>query len=82
RLTRELEGFSFVERVYPSDANFLLVKTTAPREIYSFLVERGIIVRDRSSVPRCDGCLRITVGGEQENDALLESLAIYKQNTL
>ncbi|MEN8157552.1 MAG: histidinol-phosphate transaminase, partial [Bacteroidota bacterium] len=42
RLTRELEGFIFVERVYPSDANFLLVKTTAPREIYSFLVERGI----------------------------------------
>ncbi len=78
RLTRELEGFRFVEKVYPSDANFLLVKTTAPREIYSFLVERGIIVRDRSSVPRCDGCLRITVGSEKENNTLLESLVNYK----
>lgn len=81
RLSSTLGSYRFVERVYPSDANFLLVKTDWPRELYSFLMERGIIVRDRSSVPLCEGCLRITVGTEKENNLLLEALQHYEQET-
>ena len=82
RLTGRLGSFGFVERVYPSDANFLLVKTDHPLEIYSYLMERGIMVRDRSSAPLCDGCLRITVGTEKENSILLDALQNYEQETL
>ena len=68
-----------MEKIYPSDANFLLVKMDQPMEVYTFLMDRGIIVRDRSSVPLCEGCLRITVGTESENNSLLETLALYGQ---
>ena len=79
RLAGQLPAFSFVRRIYPSDANFLLVKMDNPADVYKFLMERGIIVRDRSSVPLCEGCLRITVGTEAENKALLEALSAYDQ---
>ncbi len=61
-----------VEKIFPSDANFLLVKVDRPREIYDALIARGIIVRDRSHAPGCGGCLRITVGTPEENDKLME----------
>ncbi|MFH0759632.1 MAG: histidinol-phosphate transaminase [Bacteroidota bacterium] len=80
-LYKRLGKLDFVEKVYPSDANFLLVKMDRPREVYAFLMDRGIIVRDRSSVPLCDGCLRITVGTEGENSRLLEALELYEQTT-
>ena len=73
-----LKDFDFVLDIYPSDANFILVKTTAPKAIYNFLVERGIIVRDRSKVDLCEGSLRITVGTPAENDILLNTLQEYK----
>lgn len=79
RLSGALVGFSFVERVSPSDANFLLVKVEGPGAVYSYLVDKGIIVRDRSSVPLCQGCLRITVGTQKENDLLLDALEKYEQ---
>jgi histidinol-phosphate aminotransferase len=60
--------------VYPSDANFLLVKMNNASGIYYQLVEKGIIVRDRSKVILCDDCLRITVGTETENKKLIEAL--------
>lgn len=75
-LRAALEGFSFVEKVYPSDANFLLVKVTDPNLLYQHLVEQKIIVRNRSTVLLCEGCLRITVGLEVENQRLLRSLSI------
>lgn len=68
-----------IENVYPSDANFLLVKIRAPhnpRAVYAALMRAGIIVRDRSTVPLCERCLRITVGTEQENTRLLEVLQV------
>lgn len=74
QLAGALKEFDFTIKVYPSDANFLLVKTKAPKEIYSYLVEKGIIVRDRSGVALCEGCLRITVGSPTENLELLEAL--------
>jgi histidinol-phosphate aminotransferase len=69
-----LKKFDFVQDIYPSDANFILVKTTDARGIYTHLVEQGIIVRDRSKVELCEGCLRITIGTPDENVALLETL--------
>jgi histidinol-phosphate aminotransferase len=78
KLVLNLKHFDFVLDIYPSDANFILVKMTDPKAIYSFLVDKGIIVRDRSKVDLCEGCLRITVGTPAENDILLETLQQYK----
>jgi histidinol-phosphate aminotransferase len=78
KLVLGLKDFDFVEDIYPSDANFILVKTTDPKGIYNFLVQQGIIVRDRSKVELCAGCLRVTVGTPAENDILLNTLQDYK----
>ena len=78
RLVLNLKHFDFVLDIYPSDANFILVKTTEPKGIYKFLVERGIIVRDRSKIDLCEGSLRITVGTPDENDILLKTLQEFK----
>jgi histidinol-phosphate aminotransferase len=74
KLKAELLKIKAVEKVYPSDANFLLVKITHARKVYEALVKKGIIVRDRSNVILCDDCLRITVGSLQENQILLNEL--------
>lgn len=66
-----------VERVYPSDANFILVKFKNARKLYEFLLVKGIVVRDRSNVKLCEECLRITVGTEEENTALVDALISY-----
>ncbi|MBC6492295.1 histidinol-phosphate transaminase [Flavihumibacter stibioxidans] len=78
RLEAALPGLNMVEKVYPSDANFLLVKVTDAKAIYQYLLDKGIVVRDRSSVILCEGCLRITVGTETENDELLAALAAFE----
>jgi histidinol-phosphate aminotransferase len=78
KLVLNLKNFDFVLDIYPSDANFILVKTTDPKAIYNFLVDKGIIVRDRSKVDLCEGSLRITVGTPVENDILLNTLQNYK----
>jgi histidinol-phosphate aminotransferase len=74
QLIAELKKLDFVTYIYPSDANFILAKTKDPRKIYNYLVEEGIIVRDRSKVDLCEGCLRITVGTPEENQRLLNTL--------
>lgn len=73
-LANELTQIKSVKKVYPSDANFLLVKISNAREVYNQLVSRGIIVRDRSNVILCEDCLRITVGTPLENQTLLKEL--------
>lgn len=73
-LVMALKDLAFVVDIYPSDANFILVKTTDARGIYNFLVQHGIIIRDRSKVELCEGCLRITIGTPQENKTLLSTL--------
>ena len=78
KLVLELKKFDFVLDIYPSDANFILVKTTDPKAIYNFLVQAGIIVRDRSKIDLCEGSLRITVGTPDENKTLIETLQQYK----
>lgn len=64
-----------VEKVYPSDANFLLVKVKNAQSVYNYLLTKGIVVRDRSNVILCNECLRITIGTEQENTLLVDALA-------
>ena len=74
RLCRAFEAAPFQYKVYPSDANFLLVEVGRANEIYAALVEKGVIVRNRNSVSLCRGCLRITVGTVDENTLLLQAL--------
>jgi len=68
---------SIVEKIYSSDANFVLVKVKAAQATYNYLISLGIVVRDRSKVSLCEGCLRITVGTESENRALLNALTKF-----
>src|SRR5690606_9180109 len=74
KLVTALSIIEQVHHITPSDANFILVKLEEPRELYNFLVSRGIIVRDRSKVELCEGCLRITVGTGDENVKLIEAI--------
>lgn len=76
-LSKELLNFHWVQTVYPSDANFILVRMNDAKKIYSFLSTKGIIVRDRSSVVLCSNCLRITIGTPDENKQLIEALKEY-----
>ena len=67
------------EKVYPSNANFFLAKVCDANRIYDYLVDKGIIVRNRNSVNMCGNCLRITIGTKEENTQLLSALRVYKQ---
>jgi histidinol-phosphate aminotransferase len=73
-LETELQRLPLVQHIYPSDANFLLVKVVDARAIYEYLLTQQIVVRDRSKVLLCEGCLRITVGTEKENRELIRVL--------
>ncbi len=75
RLEKELAKCPEVKGIYSSDANFLLVRFDNPDEVYGRLLAGDVIVRNRSKVPGCEGCLRITVGTPAENDRLLRLLA-------
>lgn len=76
RVASELKKLSLIKRVYPSDANFLLVKVNDANMTYNYLVDRKIIVRNRSSV--VEGCIRITIGTKAENNKLLKTLKAFK----
>ena len=77
-LSRKLLDFTFVQKIYPSDANFLLVKVKQPDEFYHYLTSKGIVVRSRNNVTLCEGCLRITVGTPDENAVLLAAFEAAK----
>lgn len=79
KLQENLKDISFVEKIFPSDANFLLVKMPDATAVYNYLKEQGIIVRNRSNVLLCDDCLRITIGTEDQNQRLLTALHNYKK---
>lgn len=78
-LSEVLQQIPGIEKVYPSDANFILVKIKDARSVYEYLLSKGIVVRDRSNVVLCDDCLRITVGTEKENTALVDALAVMHE---
>jgi histidinol-phosphate aminotransferase len=69
-----LEKLDFVEKIYKSDANFLLVKVDNADLRYNQLLENGIVVRNRSNQPLCQNCLRITIGTKNENNSLIKTL--------
>ena len=73
-LVASLKNLSFVQQIYPSDANFVLVKVNDANAIYNYLVENSTIVRNRNTVALCLGCIRITVGTPEENRTLIAQL--------
>jgi histidinol-phosphate aminotransferase len=77
KMVKYLSKLHFVTKIYPSDANFLLVSMNDARAIYNYLVENGIIVRDRSKIHLCDNSLRITIGTMDEDIVLLQALKDY-----
>ena len=77
-LEQAFSNLDFIKKIYPSDANFLLVQMDHSRVVYEFLLKNNIIVRDRSSVIGCAGCLRFTVGTPAENERLITALKNFK----
>ncbi len=73
-LFAQLEKISFVEKVYPSDANFLLVRVDDANKRYAQLIQNNIVVRNRSKQVGCENCVRLSVGTPQENQILIETL--------
>lgn len=78
RFIKEFMQLPCCVKVFPTDANFFLTRVTDAPAIYAYLVENGIIVRNRHKVTLCADCLRITIGTKEEDDALLEALSNYK----
>jgi histidinol-phosphate aminotransferase len=78
RISSELRRLEFVERVFPSAANFILVKVKAPQSVYDYLLSRGIVVRNVTSYRGCESCLRLTIGSGRENTRLLSALRRYR----
>ncbi|MBP9637321.1 MAG: histidinol-phosphate transaminase, partial [Bacteroidaceae bacterium] len=76
-LMKAFSELPWCEQVFPTDANFFLAKVTDAQSIYNYLVESGIIVRNRSSISLCKNCLRITIGTSHENEALITALKKY-----
>jgi histidinol-phosphate aminotransferase len=80
RLASCLPCFPFVRQVFPSDANFLLVRVADADALYAHLLAQGIIVRNRSRVAGCASCLRLTVGLPEENERLLQAMESYDKD--
>lgn len=76
-LINQLTNLAFVNKIYPSDANFILVEMQHAKKTYEYLAGKGIIVRDRSKIILCDECLRITIGTPDENNQLVDALKTY-----
>lgn len=74
KLQKELSKLPVILHIYPSDANFLLVRTSNAQALYDYLVKKGIIVRNRNKITLCENCLRITVGTPEENKILINAL--------
>lgn len=77
-LEEELSQLPFVEKVYPTDANFILIKVSDANKLYNQLAGKGVIVRNRNNISLCAGCLRITVGTDEENEILIKELQSLK----
>ncbi len=77
RMTEAFKLLPICKKIYPSNANFILVEMNDAQAIYNYLVEKGIIVRNRTNVQLCHNCLRITIGSKSENNELLAALRQY-----
>lgn len=81
-LMEKLRNMHVVENIYPSDANFLLVKAKKSNELFDYLIQKQVITRNRSKVALCEGCIRITIGTEMENRILLEAMSDFENEYL
>ena len=77
KLINELGNFSFIKNIYPSDANFILVKVDDADLLYQFLAANEIVVRNRSKETGCENCLRISIGTKEENEILIKKMKQY-----
>lgn len=73
-LTEKLNKINFISKIYPSDANFVLAKVDDATMRYNQLIEKGIVIRNRTTQPGCENCLRFTIGTESENKVLIKAL--------
>jgi len=78
-LLKELLQINFIEKIYPSDANFILIKVDDANKRYQQLIEKGIVLRNRTAQALLENCLRITVGTNKENEKLIKSLLLISQ---
>ncbi|MBX2931050.1 MAG: histidinol-phosphate transaminase [Chitinophagaceae bacterium] len=76
-LVKSLVQFLFIKKIYDSDTNFLLIKADVADELYQFLLNKNIVVENISNEPLCENCLRITIGTEKENAALINAIADF-----
>ncbi|MEO6917254.1 MAG: histidinol-phosphate transaminase, partial [Chitinophagaceae bacterium] len=76
-LAKKLEAVPLVKMIYPSDANFLLIRVADPQRMYNHLLRYDIVVRDRSKVELCEGCLRVTIGTPEENELLVKAISSF-----
>ena len=77
-MEEQLKRFNFIRQIYPSDANFILVKVDDADKLYQYLLLNRIIVRNRTHEPLCENCIRITIGTETENLSLINALKNYE----
>lgn len=78
RLIAELAKLPMVMHIYPTDANFVLLRVDDANALYQYLIAQSIVVRNRNTVSLCMGCIRITVGTPDENNQLLQAMALYR----
>ncbi|GAA3641887.1 histidinol-phosphate transaminase [Flavivirga jejuensis] len=79
-LISELQSVSFISKIYPSDANFVLVKVDDASKRYDQLIDKGIVIRNRTTQPGCENCLRLTVGTKEENTILIKNLLLISKS--
>ena len=79
-LISELNAVSFVSKIYPSDANFILVKVDNATKRYNQLIEKGVVIRNRTNQPGCENCLRLTIGSPTENEKLIKELLLISKS--
>jgi histidinol-phosphate aminotransferase len=77
-IRQQISYFSFVKKIYPSEANFLLVKVDDAQRLYQFMINENVIIRNRSNVTLCENCIRVTIGTEEENTTLINALKKYQ----
>jgi histidinol-phosphate aminotransferase len=78
KLVQKLKKLESVKKIHPSDANFLLVRVADPDALYQHLAQGGVIVRNRSRLTHCEGCLRISVGTRDENQQLIRLMKTFE----
>jgi len=80
KIIAALKEVSFITEIYPTDCNFVLVKVDDATMRYQQLIKNGIVIRNRTTQPLCENCLRFTIGTEKENEKLLEVLSIISKS--